>query len=1111
MDADSTPPRPSRLREIFAAALDLPDESQRRAWLEQTCGSDLALLRQVQELLAAHRDQHAGPLDAVIQQLHFDETLAAPPTPAPPLNLEEHPVIGPYKLLQRLGEGGMGTVYMAQQTVPIRRKVAFKMIKPGMGTRDVIARFEAERQALALMEHPHIATVLDAGTTPDGRPYFVMELVNGHPITEYCCRHKVSLNDLLRLFIDVCRAVQHAHLKGIIHRDLKPSNVLITIYDGQPTVKIIDFGVAKALNQDLTEQTLFTQFACLIGTPVYMSPEQAELGRLDIDTRSDVYSLGVLLYELLTGTKPFAHETLTHAGFDEMRRIIREDNPPRPSTRLNTLSGSSDSTQSAAPPLGLRELSRSLRSDLDWVVMTALEKDRDRRYQSASALADDLQRFLDGLPVEACPPSPFYALSKLARRYKGPLAAATALVSLLVISLVIVSRLAFRASRAERDAVDAKLDVQLAAESKRRMLYDSDMLLASQAWRHDDVQEGAERLRRHIPAAGETDLRGFEWHYLSRQQSMPGREFAAGGPAQYDLAFAPDGQVFAVVGQDAMIRIYQLDSGALLHSIPTGQQETNGVTFTPDGTRVAVVGDDGTLRVFDVATRRELYSVTAHARRAFRVLATPDGDRFITCGQDRVARVWNAADGTPVETLAPHEYDLEYMVGSPTGLLALGDRGAVVRLWDSRQRQPVHELRSPRGDAVSGLAFAGDRFIAHGTVDGELYISDVRNGALVTRRRMPDSIQSLAFAPEGEWLIVGGRSGEIRMIPFEGGLWDLDASRTWPAHRGRVYAVAAAPDGRCVISAGDDGRVVEWQPWSSAAHQLVDCRNAVHAVDAIDADCLVVGATDCVDVYSRDGRHLRELISFPGDWEVAVARETRHVFGKVGALVAGWDATTGAELFRRRSAANETCFGIDVTPDGGTLAIFTRDDVGDFYMELLDVASQQCSDRHRVESASCSAVSPDGRWIAHDCGNSIQVFDLLHRRVERTWPAHAGTIRSLQISTDGRRLVSGSADRAVKVWSFPEGELLGAVLAHRTETLAVAVTSDGRRIATSGDDRALRLWDGDSLQLLWEYPPLTGTVHDLQFLTDDQRLAGLSGERYLMILDGSPVAPPGAQ
>jgi serine/threonine protein kinase/tetratricopeptide (TPR) repeat protein len=410
---------------VFAEALEIQDPQERAAFLDRACAENPGLRRNVESLLSAYT---AGQfLESPAPALAV--TVVDPITECPGT------IIGPYKLLEQIGEGGFGVVFMAEQQQPVRRKVALKVLKPGMDTRQVVARFEAERQALALMDHPHIAHVFDGGETPTGRPYFVMELVKGVPITEFCDQNRLTPRQRLELFLSVCQAVQHAHQKGIIHRDVKPSNVLVVSHDGTPVVKVIDFGVAKALGQELTDKTLFTGFAQMIGTPLYMSPEQAGQSGLDIDTRTDIYALGVLLYELLTGTTPFDKERLRTAGFDEMRRIIREEEPAKPSTRISTL-GQAAATVSANRQSDPRRLSQLCRGELDWIVMKALEKDRNRRYESASALAADVQRYLHDEPVQACPPTVAYRLRKFVRRNKGVIAVGLAGISVVLLAII---------------------------------------------------------------------------------------------------------------------------------------------------------------------------------------------------------------------------------------------------------------------------------------------------------------------------------------------------------------------------------------------------------------------------------------------------------------------------------------------------------------------------------------------------------------------------------------------------------------------------------------------------------------------------------------------------
>jgi tetratricopeptide (TPR) repeat protein/serine/threonine protein kinase len=464
---------------IFEVARKIDAGEARELYVRQVCGDDEALDQRIRALLSAY-EQSASFLEAPPSALDVEVGITIDD------RITERPgaVIGPYKLMEQIGEGGMGLVFVAEQQQPVRRMVALKVIKPGMDSHQVIARFEAERQALALMDHSNIAKVHDGGETAGGRPYFVMELVKGIPITQFCDDNRLSPRDRLELFVDVCRAVQHAHHKGIIHRDIKPSNVLVTSHDGPPhptlsprggegrvrgVVKVIDFGVAKAIGQQLTDMTVYTHFAQLIGTPLYMSPEQAGESSLDVDTRSDIYSLGVLLYELLTGTTPFDKKRLREVGYDEMRRIIREEEPPRPSTRISTL-GQAATTLSTQRKSDPKRLSQLCRGELDWIVMKALDKDRNRRYETASTLAADVQRYLHDEPVQACPPSLGYRVRKFVRRNKGSVLAASVMAVLLLGGIVGTTTGLVLALAAERRAVTERDDKEEARRQARQAL-----------------------------------------------------------------------------------------------------------------------------------------------------------------------------------------------------------------------------------------------------------------------------------------------------------------------------------------------------------------------------------------------------------------------------------------------------------------------------------------------------------------------------------------------------------------------------------------------------------------------------------------------------------------
>ena len=627
-------------RAIFKVACFISAPEGRDAYLKQVCGDNGGVYDRVVALLQAH-DDGTGFLES-------PATGVAATVDMPPIAERPGTKIGRYKLLQEIGEGGMGVVYMAQQKEPVKRKVALKIIKPGMDTKEVVARFEAERQALAMMDHPNISKVLDGGTTESGRPYFVMELVHGVPLTEYCDENQLTTRERLELFVKICQAVQHAHQKGIIHRDIKPSNVMVTLHDHLAVPKIIDFGIAKATNRELTEKTIFTGYGQMVGTPLYMSPEQAQMSGLDIDTRTDIYSLGVLLYELLTGNTPFDRERVRGAEFDEVRRMIREEEPPRPSARFSTLAAEAATTISAHRKTDPIQLNHLLKGELDWIVMKSLEKDRNRRYETANNFAVDIHRYLDDEPVEACPPSTTYRLRKFARRHKAQLLTAATIAAVLVVATVVSSFLAAWAIRekgvasenlvvarrneatADRERA-AALDAKTIARRQEKLarlqrdaaeydLYVSSMRLATRDWMDDQTARLSDTLATLVPDVGRPDYRGWEWYYF--------------------------------------LSVSHKDSTTLRqHTV-----NTQMVAWSPNGSLLAWVGYDNAIRFWDVTARREAFTLTGHEADVYAIAWNPDGRQIATGSLDRAIKIWDANARKEVITLRG-AHGRDHMVG----------------------------------------------------------------------------------------------------------------------------------------------------------------------------------------------------------------------------------------------------------------------------------------------------------------------------------------------------------------------------------------------------------------------------------------------------------------
>ncbi len=670
--------------------------------------------------------------------------------------------IGPYRLIERLGQGGFGIVYRAQQDQPIRLTVALKVIKPGMDSREVIYRFQTERQALALMDHPYIARVLNAGTTDDGRPYFVMELVNGLPLTDYCDHHRLTISQRLELLVTVCEAVQHAHQKGIIHRDLKPSNILVADRNGVSDVKVIDFGIAKALTPSLADRTAMTSAGQMIGTLLYMAPEQIGTAGIDVDTRCDVYSLGGLLFELLTGSTPFEGERLKTLDQWESLRIIREEEPPRPSARLTAHPDTvpSIAEHRATSP---RDLLRRVRSDLDWIVLKALEKDRDRRYLTTSALAEDITRVLNHEPVDACPHSAMYRLRKFVRR-NWLVLNVTAFVCLIFAAGASTSM--WQAVRADREA-----------HKSGAVLYAVQINRAHESLRNGDLDQAQILLQRCIPAAGKTDYRGLEWGLLTQQLRVPSEELMRlASPQQADgsqtqdvscVRMSPDSTYLIAATDGGVIHRYSLQSAEELLPWETGLADVRRMAFSPNGRRLAVISYEAAIVIIDTTSGLVEYRFSSPKdfdHRANVVFWTDD--RLIAFRHGNVLRTWDLSREAALYSWripSIRIIDLA-MSRQPRRLAVLVEETAksrAVRFFENLlQKDGLNPLLVAVDSTAIALSHDG-HYLAVGSKSGEVTIWDHAAKVSLALLTRPEGIEELTFSEDDHHLALAERSGMV--------------------------------------------------------------------------------------------------------------------------------------------------------------------------------------------------------------------------------------------------------------------------------------------------------------------------------------------------------------
>ncbi|MGO8698629.1 MAG: WD40 repeat domain-containing serine/threonine protein kinase [Limisphaerales bacterium] len=1111
--------------------------ADRAGFLDEACAGDAALRRRVEARLDTQGQVGVSPGTAN----------ATPPKEAPASKrpAEDGPgtLIDRYRLLEKLGEGGFGVVYAAEQNEPVRRQVALKVIKLGMDTREVIARFEAERQALAMMDHPNIAKVFDAGATLTGRPYFVMELIEGEYVTSYCDKSSLTIRQRLELFIEICQAIQHAHQKGIIHRDLKPSNILAKRQDSEVVVKVIDFGIARAMEQSLTEKTLVTVNERLVGTPAYMSPEQASAAGKDIDTRSDIYSLGALLYELLTGCPPFDPFLLSVNGPDGLRRTICRVEPVRPSVRVAALKPDSGAEAAKNRGTHLTQLQRLIRGDLDWIVLKCLEKDRARRYDTVNGLAMDIRRHLHDEPVLAGPPSARNALKKFIVRNKWPVILNATVAVLTLAGLVGTSLGLRRATRARLQAdQNARLADQnaaqarvLAEEAKKAeasalgLAYSASMLGAS-----DALQNGQIAAARHYLEIAPSDLRGWEWRCLSNRLDLSvrvqkrsrtpdsqaprsqihvlpdGRSYYDVSPTNLQRWDTATGQLLATIPTDHLCRdsllvaggkqmllrvsdtrdphtpqtieLLDLERGSLLStwSIPSSYPWP-----APDGSRLAY-RQGSNIYIMDTRTGTTRWSRTAATESYTPPLMCfqPDGRCLAICTGFRDIALLDAESAEVLSTFSPHDNWVFCMAFSiDSRLLATGSLDSTIRITDVSVNPPV-AVATLRGhtDWVTRLSFSPDgSLLASSGRDRTLRLWDTRTG--VSRGVFESDGTNPSFLPDGQTLINGDSDG----VRF----WDVQSADAWilRGHRSYVYSVLISPDGGTIYSGGWDG--------------FVGQTGSLRFWDAATGD--PIGAAGTAGEYVRaaalstDGSRLA----------VSIASVVSGVSARIDILDTATGATQATVEERGTDQPPTSTDSLAFDPSGRNL-VYVDPLLGMAHM--VDARTGVKRKSRRVASPGPSenfvAWSPDGATIAVCIHQASTIILLDGQSLEplRQWPhGHKGLVNSVAFSPDSQRILTTADDGIVRVWEAATGYRLQDLDGHGNRVLCATYSPDGKRIASGGFDGNVLIWNAQTFKQVARLGGHQDYAYSLAWRADSQQLLSCSGDHTVRIWDAQSL------
>jgi len=1002
---------------------------------------------------------------------------------------------GDYEILKQVARGGMGIVYLARQ-ISLNRIVALKTIRHGRSTSPKeIERFHKEARSAAVLHHPNIAPVYEIGVV-NGQHYFTMEYVEGRSLADLISDRPLNEATAAEYLSGIARTVEYAHQQKIVHRDLKPSNVLITA-DGQPC--ITDFGVAAAVERTQPDAGRRE----VVGTPSFMSPEQSLAVNGAASPAADIYSLGAILFALLTGRPPFQAETA-----QEALELVRTCDPVNP-----------------------RSLNANIPLDLETICLKCLRKEPHRRYATAGDLADDLTRYLNGQPIAARPIGRVGRLWRACRRNPavaslmlGSAFLAVALIVGLTYANVWLNRLNSDLVNSNRELDQSQLklsaalsaaqihqrEAELSKAKAEQLLYVADMREAGRAWQDDDVRNLTTLLERHQPVPGAPDYRRGEWHFLWNHARIPHEVVSTIDEPLYFMCYSPDGQTIATAGKDAVIRVYYESTFRLRMAIPTEQIEVNGLAFSPDGQTLVSAGDDGTLRLWKIDwqqnTAEQVRSIPAHEQQAYNVLFTPDAKTIISAGNDSVIRLWDPLTGESKGMLDGHREEAGAIACSFDGrMLASAGRDGRVILWDLSSRKPLRTI-DPRIDRLLCVAFSPDgTMVAAGARNHQARVWSVETGELVQEFEHLDIVQRVTFTPDGATLITSDYGGMIhawtlspettrKALPRPLG---TQRSRTWNAHRGRIYAITIAPDGESLVSVGGDGKMVEWTFSAETSHRKLTKSDGEITEMAFTATGNLLATVDekRVEIWQPEsGQLVRQLFQSESELlSLAISADgSTLAAGAIAGDVYVWDMNADKLKLKCNVGNRFDVSRIALSPDGSMLATVDRFDSVADGLYVLDVATGNQVEGMVLADSDSAAFSIDGRWLlASGPQNVVAVWDTHSSHQVAVGTGHVRTINKIAFSPDSRLALTASDDRLIRIWDSTTWETSSVLAGHRSPVLSVAFTPDGQTIASVGEDSRLKLWNVATQQELLEIDFSPARLEQIAFSPDGRFLCCL--------------------